>query len=398
MSSRRTERTPSSGDPLRMLGIELDRPAGEFVRVARAFVARRKRLGAIAQVIMKRLPRTHDAVVSLARGNAAERYRAWVAQYDTIRESDAVAAWEVGWGVGGPPLLSLIVRPGQMDVARIEELVRWLRAQLYESWEAVFVIEPSTSSAVRTLLADVGSREARFAVHGGADASLVDTLNAALRDASGDHAVFVDADVLPRPHALLLFACAVAQNRDTALVYADEDRIDDTGARSHHYFKSDWSEALLCSRNYLGGLVAFSRTQALAAGGFDEELDDEYVWGLALRIGARVWPGAVQHLPFVLTHRPEARAPASATRERAARALEARLRRVGRRARVEPVGDASFRLHYELPEAPPRVTVVIPSACKLEHLQLCLDGLLRRTAYPELEVLLVVNEIRKQVP
>ena len=70
-----------------MLGIELDRPAGEFVRVARAFVARRKRLGAIAQVIMKRLPRTHDAVVSLARGNAAERYRAWVAQYDTIRES-----------------------------------------------------------------------------------------------------------------------------------------------------------------------------------------------------------------------------------------------------------------------------------------------------------------------
>jgi O-antigen biosynthesis protein len=41
---------------------------------------------------------------------------------------------------------------------------------------------------------------------------------------------------------------------------------------------------------------------------------------------------------------------------------------------------------------------VMPTACRLEYLQPCLESVLHRTSYPNLEVILVVNEIRKQVP
>lgn len=397
-SSTCTVRTRFLGDPLTTLGFQLDRRAWELARAVRAFVIRRKRLAALGELVFRWFPQTHDFISRVARGDSTERYRSWVEQYDTINESDAVAARKVRWRVGKPPLLSIIVRPGHTTLTGLEELVRWLRGQFYERWEAIFIAEPTATPEVRGYLANIASADARFALRTRAEVSIADALNGALRDANGDHAVFLDPDVLPRPHALLLIARTLAANPDAALVYGDEDRIDDTGVRSDHYFKPDWNEALLCSRNYLGGLVACSRARALEAGGFDEELDGEYVWGLALRVGARADGRSVQHLPFVLTHRPAARAPASAKRERGARALEARLARAGKRARAEPVGDASFRLHYELPEAPPCVPVVTPSACKLKLLQPCLDGLLKRTAYPNVEILLVVNEIRKQVP
>jgi GT2 family glycosyltransferase len=382
------------------LGFELNRPVWEFARLARAFVSRRKRLAALAQAGLRRFPHTHDIVMGLARGDSTERYRSWVARYDKIDESDVVAASRGRWRVGTPALLSLIVRPGQTSVPALEEVVARLRGQVYERWEAAFVIEPPMSFNAHAYLADIASRDERFAIHVCADVSVVNALNDALREANGDHAVFLDPDVLPRPHALLLVACALAQNPGAELVYGDEDRIDHTGARSDHYFKPDWSEALLCCRNYLGGLVAFSRARALEVGGFDEELDDEYVWGLALRVGASA--STVEHVPFVLTHRSEAGVPAELvngheTRERAAHALETRLARVGKRARAEPVGDVSFRLHYELPQPTPRVTVVVPSACKLENLKPCLAGLLGRTDYPDVEILLVVNEIRRRV-
>src|SRR5207249_2886000 len=99
------------------------------------------------------------------------------------------------------------------------------------------------------------------------------------------------------------------------------------------------------------GLVGCSCARALEVGGFDAEPDDDYLWGLTLRIAAGADAGAVQHLPFVLTHRYAAGSDNSAPgRERAARALEGRLARVGKRAHVEPVGDTSFRVDYELPD------------------------------------------------
>src|SRR6266511_1964694 len=109
----------------------------------------------------------------------------------------------------------------------------------------------------------------------------------------------------------------------------------------------------------------------------------------------------IQHLPFILSHRVGQSVPEAedgVARERVRRALEERLARVGRRVQVEPVGLSSYRTRYALPEKPPSVSVIVPSACKLEFLRPCLDGILNRTSYSDLEVLLVVNEIRNDVP
>jgi GT2 family glycosyltransferase len=85
-------------------------------------------------------------------------------------------------------------------------------------------------------------------------------------------------------------------------------------------------------------------------------------------------------------------------RERVGRALEEWLARVGKPAQVTPVGESSYRTRYRLPAQPPSVSVIVPSACKLEFLRPCLEAVLNRTFYRDFEVLLVVNEIRTAVP
>src|SRR5205823_6805518 len=78
-------------------------------------------------------------------------------------------------------------------------------------------------------------------------------------------------------------------------------------------------------------------------------------------------------------------------RQRVAHALERRLARHGAVAEVEPVGDRSYRIDYVLPAEAPAVSVIVPTTAKRQILGPCVDGLLRRTDYPDLEVLLVVN-------
>ena len=55
-----------------------------------------------------------------------------------------------------------------------------------------------------------------------------------------------------------------------------------------------------------------------------------------------------------------------------------------------------YQVRYDPPGEWPKVSVVMPSGCKLELLRPCLSELLARTTYPNFEVLLTVNKIRFQ--
>ena len=366
----------------------------------RTFLLRRKRIGAFVQRALDQVPALRDVLLELALGDPVERYQTWIAAYDTIDTADLSAMKDEQSRLAEPPLLSLMVPVAQLNGSMVEALAQSLFAQVYERWELCFVGERPVDQGIATFITNASSRDARFRSLP-ERAALANTWNAALRSAAGEFAVLVDPRISLRPHALFLFACTIERDPDAILVYADEDVIDDEGTRSGHNFKPDWSEALLCSQNYLGGLVAFRRSLALAVGGCREELDDDCAWDLFLRMTAGAPPGTIHHLPFVVSHcrtGPPASKGGVVERERVARALEERLARIGRQAQVEPVGESSYRTRYALPEKPPTVSIIIPTTCKLEFLRPCLEGVLKRTSYPDLEVLLVVNNIRQDLP
>jgi GT2 family glycosyltransferase len=324
----------------------------------------------------------------------------WITAYDTIDDGDLSAMRDELSRFTEPRVLSLVVPVGDTTEAMLEALVQSLRAQVYERWEVNFVSRPRADEGVTTFVAQTSSYDPRFRrLPEERATSLADAWDSALRLSTGEFVVLVDPQVSLRPHTLFLLARTLERSPDAVLIYGDEDVIDNRGARSNHYFKPDWNEALLRSQNYLGGLVCFRRSLALAAGGCDEELDDNCAWGLFLRLTADAPRSAIQHLPFILSHRHSAAKPENANRRNeVAGALERRLAPKGERVEAEPLGEASYRTRYALPAKPPTVSIIVPTTCRLEFLRPCLDGLLNRTSYPEVEVLVVVNGVREIVP
>jgi O-antigen biosynthesis protein len=362
----------------------------------RSLASRHNRIAGFGQRMLHLFPPLQDAIIGLMRGDARRRYELWVAAYDTVVEADLSAMRKELSRWPEPQLLSLVVPITDTSDAMLEVFVNSLCAQVYEQWEVNFISTSPNDEHVIAFLAQLSSRDSRFRQLPQRQPSLAETWNAALRSSASEFAVLVSPWVSLRPHALFLIARAIESDPDAVLVYGDEDAIDESGSRYDHYFKPDWNEALLRSQNYLGDLVCFRRSRALAVGGCQEEPDGDCAWGLFLRLTADASPTAIRHLPFVLSHRrTAARASSGKQRqEEVARALERRLAGVGERAQVEPAGEASYRTRYALPDEPPTVTIIVPTTCKLDFLRPCLNGILNRTSYPKLEVLVVVNGMR----
>jgi GT2 family glycosyltransferase len=374
----------------------------QLIAPMRSFISRRKRIARLVQQLLFRFPSLDDAVLELVRGDPEERYDAWVSAYDTVDELDLMTMKDELLSFDAPPLLSILVPIACASEAMLEALSQSLLRQVYQRWEVTFVFEAPIDEAVSAFLSRAPSLDSRFKATSERRVPLAEAWNAALHSATGELAVLVDPRVLLRPHALFLLARTIDSHPDAVLIYADEDLIDETGRRSGHHFKPEWNEVLMRSQNYLGGLVLFSRSRALAVGGCEEELDDDCMWGLFLRMTADTPPHAIHHLPFILGHRrigePGAEPDDAQRRERVSRALERRLARIGDRVHALPVGEASYRAHHGLPEKPPLVSVIVPTTINLEFLRPCLDGVLNRTSYAELEVLLVVNGTRRNAP
>jgi GT2 family glycosyltransferase len=369
----------------------------------RSFLSSRSRVAHFAQQLLDRFDLLQDVVLSLFRGDPRERYERWIAAYDTVTDADFALMRHEQSRFSEARRFSLIVPLANTSEESLAVLAQSLLAQVYERWEVDFVPMMPVDERAVTFVAEAGRSDSRFRPITKREQLTADAWNDALKSGVSEFVILVDPGISLRPHALFLLARTIERYPDATLVYADDDVIDETGFRSDHYFKPDWNEALLRCQNYLGGFVAFRRSLALEVGGCAEELDGDCAWGLFLRMTAGGPPATIHHLPFVLSHRrtghPAGEPGADgARRERVARALERRIARVGYQAQVEPVGDSSYRTQYALPDREPSVSIVIPSTCKLEFLRPCLDGVLKRTSYSELEVLLVVNGIRESGP
>jgi GT2 family glycosyltransferase len=364
----------------------------------RSFVSSRRRTAGIAQRLLDRFDPLQDAVLALLRGDPLERYERWIAAYDTVSDVDLSAMRDEQSRFTQALEFSLVVPLTQASNSLLPALAESLLAQVYERWEVDFLLPTPVDDRAISFVAGAPSRDARFRPVVGSAQPLTSAWNAALRSGTSEFVVLVDPQVSPRPHALFLLARAIERHPEATIVYADDDVLDERGLRREHYFKPDWNEALFRGQNYFGGLVAFRRSLALEVGGCEEELDGDYAWGLFLRMSAGAPPETIHHVPFVLSHR--VREPAGTPdegerREGVARALEHRLVRIGEPVQVEPVGEKSYRTRYAPPEGRPIVSVIVPSTCDLEFLRPCLDGVLNRTSYSDLEVLLVANAIRK---
>lgn len=339
----------------------------------------------------------HGVWAEVPAGDAPRDYAEWVRKYDTPTLAQTVTLRARLEAAAHRPLISVLMpvynAPEQWLVRAIESV----RAQVYPHWELCIADDASTAPHVQRVLEDFRRRDERIKVeYRAANGHISAASNSALALARGEFCALLDHDDELAPHALAEVVLAHNRAPEADYFYSDEDKLDEAGRRFDPYFKPDWNPDLLLGQNYTCHLSVF-RTQRLRGLGFREGFEGSQDWDVALRFTEDLTHPQIVHIPRVLYHW---RAIAGSTAlvidqknypaQAARRALEETLARRSLRGELLPVEGQHWRVRRALPEAPPRVSIVIPTRNGADLLRRAIGSIRTRTAYPNYE-LIVVN-------
>src|SRR5262249_15120200 len=169
------------------------------------------------------------------------------------------------------PLLSVILPVYNAPPDFLEEAIRSVVEQIYENWELCVADDASTDPSIAQLLRDWSARDPRIRViFRDRNGNISAATNTAAGMAGGQYLVFLDHDDALSPDALAEVALYVSENKDTDILYSDEDKIDVSGRRYDPHFKPDWSPELLLSYMYMAHLFVIRRKMFADIGGLRE--------------------------------------------------------------------------------------------------------------------------------
>jgi GT2 family glycosyltransferase len=314
------------------------------------------------------------------------RYREWLRAHTPDAGALAairadVAAFRVR------PTISLVTPVFNTPPEWLRRCVESVQEQIYPHWELCLCDDgstnPETIAMLEALGADSRVRVVRSALNGG----IVRASNAALALATGEYIGLFDHDDELAPDALAEIVRCLNADPDIDVVYTDEDKIDQTGARSQPHFKPDWSPELMRSCMYVSHFTVMRRSLMEAAGAFRAGTDGAQDYDLLLRAMERT--SKIAHVPKVLYHwRMLAGSTASSQLGKpwavaaGQKALEAFLERQAVPARVTS-GEANghYIVKYASRPEPPLVSIIAPP-----HAVAGVQAALARTRYRRFEL------------
>ena len=149
----------------------------------------------------------------------------------------------------------------------------------------------------------------------------------------------------------------------------------------------------LRSVDYLGPVIALRRASVAEAAPIGGAVALDLTLGIANRFG----PGAVRHLPRILSvgRFEGGGAGLQACRQARLKAVERDLDRAGEgttRAAIEE--DGVIRVGRSLPDPRPLVSLIVPTRDRLDLLRPCIESLRHRTDWPAKEILICDNGSR----
>ncbi|MGY2937407.1 glycosyltransferase involved in cell wall biosynthesis [Bradyrhizobium sp. GM6.1] len=329
-------------------------------------------------------------------------YRRWIQEFDTLSDLDRLAISHHIQDLDYRPLISVVMPAYETPSWAFREAIDSVRAQLYPDWELCVADDASPSPQVAEVLRSVAAEDPRIKwLRRDINGNISAASNSALALASGEFIALMDHDdVLPQ-HALYEIAVALNENPELDIIYSDEDQIDGVGRRHSPYFKTDWNPDLVLGHNLVSHLGVYRRSLVQRTGGFREGLEGSQDYDLALRCADATLPTRIHHVSAVLYHwRRDYGAPSfseeklSACWGAASRAVTEHLQRRGHPGEVSPhpARRGASRVIRRVPSPAPLVSLIVPTKDKPGLLENCVDGLLKRTDYTNIEVLVIDHD------
>ena len=333
----------------------------------------------------------------------AYEYKAWIAANDTLTDLDRSAITTHISTLTSPPRFSVVMPVYDTDAELLRQAIASVRRQLYPHWELCIADDASPGDQTWEILQDEARRDSRIKlIRRLQNGHISAASNSALGLATGEFVVLLDHDDLLAETALYEVAVELAGHPHAKLIYSDEDKITETGERFDPHFKTGWNPELMLGQNMVNHLCVIRRTVVQELGGFRAGFEGSQDYDLALRVVDAISADDIRHIPAILYHwRQVTSARSFSAREldrcaaAAQRAVREHLMRQGdAHATVQPLANAPAYLSVRRSSPAPRplVSIIIPTRDRAELLRRCVDGVLRKTNYQPLELIIVDND------
>jgi GT2 family glycosyltransferase/SAM-dependent methyltransferase len=370
--------------------------AGRFPRASRAA---RRVLRAAYWTLSLRLPRR------LRVAAPVDPYDLWVREFDTLDDGDRAAMRAHIAGLARRPLISVVVPAYNTDERHLRDMIESVWQQIYPHWELCIADDASTKPHVARILQEFAALDPRIKiVRRETNGHVCAATNSALDLATGEFIALLDHDDILPEQALYEVAVELEAHPDADVVYSDSDHMDDSGRRWTPYFKTDWDPDLMLGHNMVSHLGVYRRSLVESVGRLRVGFEGSQDYDLMLRVAGATTRSRIRHVPAILYHwRRNSASPSFSESElercvvAARRAIREYLERSGTRAHVEPAPrtDSFTRVVYAVPDKRPLVSVIVPTRDRADLLARCADGVLTRTDYEPLELVIVDNDSRE---
>jgi GT2 family glycosyltransferase len=316
-----------------------------------------RRMPGLRRFLLRRLRPLMPQVSALVRRLEGPSFARWVAQWQDSGPADdaAIAALLAKAGAASQPVLVMIA-PGR----RLADTRESLRTQTAVTAEVLATPDDLARMAA----------PGRWLIH----------LNA--------------GDRLAR-HALAEIALAACQTPRPLVIFADEATPGGPWGGARPWFKTAFDPDRLLQQAALGRAAAYD-SGLLARHGLLGLRGHALMLAATQAATLEAGPEAIVHRPSVLLTRGGGSArPWRDETDTAAIGLALAARGDG----VELVEDPARRspcprLRWPLPAQPPRVSVIVPTRDATALMEACMAGLLHRTDYPAMEILICDNDSR----
>jgi O-antigen biosynthesis protein len=285
-----------------------------------------------------------------------------------------------------------VINERQRFALESPQMLSHIDAMLYQPVFHIFVTGPKGAGYSRTLESLAGQI---YTAWSSSDFAWDADVGQQLAFDENVFVMFLPAGDTLNLSALYELASTINSYPSVDIVYGDEDKLDDDGTRRLPFYKPNWSPDTLESLNYLGPAACFKG--ALASGVLAESRG---YYDFVLRATER--SSRIEHVRAIVAHRSCSAADPRSAEDSAAdiAALAKRLQRTGRRGDVTAVAPevACYEVKLTLASRP-LVSVVIPTAgtvadldgVSMDLLFNCLDKIVERSTYTNLEFIVVDN-------
>jgi GT2 family glycosyltransferase len=329
-------------------------------------------------------------------------YRRWLrtSRRALAREHDRLRIDSVSWPTH--PRISLLLPVRTLDVEALRRTLQSVLPLLGPNVELCIAAPAALQTQIEAELPRM-TLSVRFVV---ADStSPARLLNAALSASTCEYIARIDICDELEPAAPLLVA-DVLRGGDCDIIYTDEDQLDSRGRPSLPFFKAGWDPEQILAHDCAARLLVLRRSLIESVGGWRDDFDAIADYDLALRCADATTPERIQHVPRVLYHRRTPNVGVNAVPRLLAGKVDVDAARVevirhhltrrGLLGHVEwDAAVGATRVRWAQPAAWPLVSVIIPTRDRIELLRKCVEGLLTRTEYPRLEILIVDHDSRE---